>query len=139
MRTKSSGPKFSLIYVWEMDTPAYRLMSAYGRALLLEYRRKHNGSNNGEIAMSALDAARLVGCCKNTAFKTQKELVDKGWIRPTQTGSFHLKTDAAGRKYSGHASDEGIHEMEAAKLKHGTIRWDHWYHEMLPNDLPWYH
>ncbi len=82
-----------------MDTPAYRLMSAYGRALLLEYRRKHNGSNNGEIAMSALDAARLVGCCKNTAFKTQKELVDKGWIRPTQTGSFHLKTDAAGRKY----------------------------------------
>ncbi len=99
MRTKSSGPKFAAIYLWEMDTPAYRHLSVYGRALLIEFRRKYNPSNNGDIAMSALDAARLLGCHKDTAFKALKELVDKGWTRPTQTGSFHWKTDADGRKY----------------------------------------
>ena len=99
MKPKSSGPRFAAIYFWEMDIPAYRCLSSYGRALLLEFRRKYHGSNNGELAMSALDAARLLGCCKDTAFKTLKELVDKGWTRPNQIGSFHWETDASGRKF----------------------------------------
>ncbi len=99
MKTKSTGPRFSAIYIWEMDLPAYRLMSVYGRALLLEYRRKYYGSNNGDIAMSARDAARLLRCDKDTAFKAQGELVEKGWIRESQKGSFQWKTDAGGRKF----------------------------------------
>ena len=99
MKRKSRGPQFSAIYHWEMDLPAYRHLSAYGRALVVEFRRKFNGSNNGDIAMSAREAARLLGCCKNTAFKVLRELEEKGWTRPAKTGSFHLKSDAAGRAY----------------------------------------
>ena len=99
MRPKSTGPRFAAIYHREMDTPAYRLLSAWGRALLLEYRRKYNGSNNGEIAMSVRQAARLLNCCLDTAAKAQGELEDKGWIREAQKGSFHWKTDASGRKF----------------------------------------
>jgi len=99
VKTKSSGPKFAAIYHWEMDLPAYRRLSTYGRALLIEFRRKYHGSNNGEIAMSARDAARLLRCDKDTAFKAQGELVEKGWIREAQKGSFHWKIDASGRKY----------------------------------------
>ena len=99
MRPKSSGPRFSAIYFWEMDLPAYRLLSVYGRALLIEVRRKYNGSNNGGIAMSVRDAARLLGCNKNTAFKALRELEEKGWIRAAATGSFHWKAEAGGRKF----------------------------------------
>ena len=99
MRTKSSGPKFAAIYHWEMDTPAYLCMSAWGRSLLLEYRRKYNGSNNGEIAMSVRQAARLLNCCLDTAAKAQGELVEKGWTREGRKGSFHWKAAAGGRKF----------------------------------------
>ncbi len=99
MKPKSTGPKFSAIYLWEMDTPAYRCMSAWGRSLLIEFRGKYNTHNNGEIAMSVLDAARLLGCHKDTAFKALRELEEKGWIREEQKGSFHWKTDATGRKF----------------------------------------
>ena len=82
-----------------MDTPAYRHLSVYGRALLIEFRRKYNPRNNGDIAMSGLDAAQLLGCHKDTAFKALRELEEKGWIREEQKGSFHWKTNAGGRKY----------------------------------------
>ncbi len=87
------------MYRWEMDLPAYRLMSVYGRALLMEYRRKFNGSNNGEISMSAREAGILLCCDKDTAYKYQGELLEKGWIREVQKGSFNRKTDATGRKF----------------------------------------
>ena len=96
---KTKAPRFSAIYHWEMDTPAYRHLSVYGRALLIEFRRKYNPRNNGDIAMSGLDAASLLGCHKDTAFKALRELEEKGWIREVQKGSFHWKTDAGGRKY----------------------------------------
>ena len=99
MTAKGWKPKWVQIHFWELELPAYRLMSAYGRALVVEFRRKFNGSNNGDIPMSALEAARLLGCCKNTGFKVLGELEDKGWIRPTKKGSFHLKIDAAGRQF----------------------------------------
>ena len=49
--------------------------------------------------MSGLDAAQLLGCHKDTAFKALRGLEEKGWIRETQKGSFHWKIDASGRKY----------------------------------------
>ncbi len=99
MKPKSRAPRFSAIYHWEMDLPAWRHLSAHGRALLIEFRRKYNGSNNGEIAMSVRDAARLVGCHKDTAVKALRELEQKGWIRMARTGSFHWKVEARGRKH----------------------------------------
>ena len=97
--TKSGLPCFSAVYFWEMDLPAYRHLSVYGRALLIEFRRKYNGSNNGFIAMSARDAAGLLGCDKDTAHKYLGELEEKGWIREAQKGSLHRKSDAGGRKF----------------------------------------
>ena len=87
------------MYRWEMDLDAYRFMSVYGRSLLMEVRRKFNGSNNGEIAMSAREAASLLCCDKDTAHKYLRELEEKGWIREAQKGSFDRKTDEKGRKF----------------------------------------
>ena len=69
MTAKGYKPKWVQIHFWELGLPAYLHMSVCARALLIEFRRKYNGSNNGEIAMSALDAARLLGCHKDTALR----------------------------------------------------------------------
>ena len=83
---KFTGHTFVALYQWEMDCPAYRHLSVYGRALLMEFRKAYNGHNNGEIVMSVRQAA-------NTAAKTIKELQGNGWIRQTQKGAFSQKSN----------------------------------------------
>ncbi len=92
-KRKFNGPRFVALYQWEMDCPAYRHLSVYGRALLMEFRKVYNGDNNGEIVMSVRQAAKLINCDKKTAAKTIKELEGKGWIRNVTEGSFSQKTN----------------------------------------------
>ena len=79
-KQKFNGPRFAALYDWEMNCPAYRYLSVYGRALLMEFRMIYNSRNNGEIVMSVRQAAKLINCHKNTAAKTIKELEEKGVI-----------------------------------------------------------
>jgi hypothetical protein len=90
---KERLPRFVAVYEWEMVLPAYRLLSAYGRALLLEFRIAYNGHNNGGIVMSVRHAAKLLNCSKDTALKVIRELEEKGWIVKTSNGSFSQKTN----------------------------------------------
>ena len=92
-KRKFKGPLFVALYQWEMDCQAYRHLSVYGRALLMEFRKVYNGHNNGKIVMSVRQAAKLINCNKNTAAKTIKELEGKGWIRNVTEGSFSQKTN----------------------------------------------
>ncbi len=96
MATKrSNAPRFVQLYHWEMDCPAYRALSCYGRALLLELRKRYDSTNNGKITMAVREAAALLGCHRNTAAKLFQELANKGWIRATQKGSFGCKIKLA--------------------------------------------
>jgi len=92
-KKKYLGPRFVALYLWEMDLPAYRLLSVYGRSLLLEFRRLYDTHNNGEICMSVRQAAQLLNCNKDTAAKYLEELEEKGWIRVTEKGCFNQKTE----------------------------------------------
>ena len=79
------------MYWWLLDSAAYRHLSCYGRALLVEFIYRHNGENNGTITMSVREAAELMGVALNTAVNALAELQDKGFIRPAKPGSFNLK------------------------------------------------
>ena len=92
-RKKYTGPRFIQIYDFEMDCAAYRHLSVYARALLIEFRRAYNGHNNGKIVMSVRQAAKLIGCNKDTAAKAINELEEKGWICLMQKGRFDQKTN----------------------------------------------
>ena len=46
---KSNAPPFVAMYHWEMELPAYRCLSNYGRALLLEFRRLYNTQADGLV------------------------------------------------------------------------------------------
>jgi DNA-binding transcriptional MocR family regulator len=90
---KSKPPQFVALYDWEMQCPAYRCLSVYGRSLLIEFRAHFNGHNNGEIVMSVRQAAKLLNCSKDTAMKAIHELESKGWIVEKAKGSFNQKTN----------------------------------------------
>ena len=92
-KLRSKGQRFIQLYEWEMSCPAYRHLSAYGRALLIEFRRLYYPGNNGKIAMSVRKAGKLLNCSKDTAAKYIRELEEKGWIRLVDKGSFNHKTD----------------------------------------------
>ena len=87
------GLTFAAMYEWEMALPAWRMMSAHGRCLVLELRRKYNTRNNGEIVMSVREAAELLHCNKDTAHRALREVQAKGWAIPTQMGHFDQKTN----------------------------------------------
>lgn len=94
-RGKSKGARFTAIYEWEMNLPAYRHLSVYGRSLLIEFRIIYTPlpCNNGKIGMSVRRAAKLLGCGKNKAAETLLELQKLGWIVCTTKGAFTHKTE----------------------------------------------
>ena len=98
-KKKFNGPLWVQLYHWEMDLPAYRHLSVYGRSLLLEFRRLYNGGNNGKIVMSVRQAAALLNCNKDTAAKYLTELEDKGWTRQNEKGYFTQKSDKTASKW----------------------------------------
>ncbi len=88
---RNDGAKHVRMYWWLIDCPAYRHLSCYGRALLIEFIYRHNGGNNGRVLMSVREAADRLGVAFNTALKALGELQDKGFIRTAKAGSFTLK------------------------------------------------
>ncbi len=88
---RNDGAKHVRMYWWLLDSPAYRHLSCYGRALLIEIIYRHNGENNGRVLMSVREAADRLGVAFNTALKALAELQDKGFIRLAKAGSFTLK------------------------------------------------
>ena len=88
---RNDGAKHVRMYWWLLDCPAYRHLSCYGRALLIEFIYRHNGENNGRVLLSVREAANRLGVAFNTALKALAELQDKGFIRLVKAGSFNLK------------------------------------------------
>ena len=88
---RNDGAKHVRMYWWLLESPAYRHLSCYGRALLIEIIYRHNGENNGFVIMSVREAADRLGVAFNTALKALAELQDKGFIRLAKAGSFNHK------------------------------------------------
>ena len=88
---RNDGAKHVRLYWWLLDCAAYRHLSCYGRALLIEFIYRHTGENNGRVLMSVRDAADRLGVAFNTALKALGELQDKGFLRLAKAGSFRLK------------------------------------------------
>lgn len=85
------GHRHVRIHHWEMACPAWKEMTVYGRALVIELRSRFNGVNNGEIHLSVREAAKALNCHRDTAAKALREVEAKGWARTNQKGSFDWK------------------------------------------------
>jgi hypothetical protein len=79
------------LYHWIINSPAYLSLTPAARAIHLELCRLYNGGNNGQIALSVRVAAERCRISKNTANRSFRELVERGFITLMRPGAFSLK------------------------------------------------
>jgi Helix-turn-helix domain len=90
-RRNKHGPKFVQLFHWMIDTPAWRSLSGWAVAAYIDLARHYNGSNNGELHLSAREFAKRQGCSRQTAARAIAELVRKGFIEITRNSGFNVK------------------------------------------------
>lgn len=91
-RRQKGDAKHVRLYNGMMASEAWRALT--GNAVkLLVYVASYEGPTqpNGSIYCSALHAANGIGISKPTALRAFQELQDKGFLRPTAKGHFHIK------------------------------------------------
>lgn len=93
-KKKAKGDPHVRIYSWEMKTPAWKTMNSDGRSLLIEMRSLYNGGVN-EVYMALREIQKRLGVGRKKAEIARDQLLDRGWIRLKQKGSFHVKTRLA--------------------------------------------
>lgn len=93
-KKRAKGDPHVRIYSWEMNTPAWETMNTAGRSLLIEMRSLYNGVVN-EVFISLREIQKRLGVGRKKAEIARDQLLDRGWIRLKQKGSFHVKTRLA--------------------------------------------
>lgn len=78
------------LYRHELECDAYRSLSPDARALLVEMRALYRGEEN-RVYMSVREIQRRVGIGQRRAQKARDELLERGFIRELQPGSFNRK------------------------------------------------
>jgi hypothetical protein len=78
------------IYAHEMKTEAWQTLDPDARALLVEMRSLYTGREN-RVHMSVREAMRRLSICQRRAQKARDALVERGWIRVVEEGSFTRK------------------------------------------------
>ena len=77
------------LYHRDLETPAFRSLNCYARALLIEFQRAYNGSNNGQIILPVKEAMRQLGIgSTHTMLRAFQQLEERGWIIATSRGAF---------------------------------------------------
>lgn len=85
---RRDGSTFAAVPYVVLESQGYINLSAYARALLLEFCKEFNGRNNGRLCC-IWDQLRLRGWnSPNTVTKAKAELIDNGLIWESRKGAF---------------------------------------------------
>lgn len=79
------------LHVYMLQSDAWRSLTCYARAALIELYALFNGTNNGKLFMSERELARRLGASRGTARTALAELVGRGFIVTTERGGFVRK------------------------------------------------
>lgn len=79
------------LYRHLLESAAYKSLSCYGRAALIELMYRHDGTNNGRVPLSVRETASKLGIADKTAQKALQEVCEKGFTHVTRIGSFDRK------------------------------------------------
>jgi len=80
------------------DSPAWKSLTCEARSLMIEIWQRHNGSNNGEIALSRRQIREALGIGHTKITAATEQLVDRGFIIVKRSGSFDWKDGARAGK-----------------------------------------
>ncbi|WP_086922422.1 hypothetical protein [Variovorax sp. JS1663] len=85
-KTSRDGSSFLLLPHVVLESPAYRRVSVYARALLMDIAMQLKGSNNGWLLCSTTHMKPLGWTSQSTLHKSKTELLDVGLIFETVKG-----------------------------------------------------
>ena len=83
--------RFVLFDYEQIESQAFRYLTGGALKLLIMVRKRFNGINNGKISFSVREGRDLLGYSMNTVARYFDELVDKGFLRIKEKGSFSYK------------------------------------------------
>ena len=89
-RAKRQG-KFVALGDGLLTSDAWCSLSGGAVRYYIELRRRYNGLNNGELHLSLREAIQTLGMGQATAWRAQKELVEKGLIQRVEDGNFQTR------------------------------------------------
>jgi len=90
--------KFVYFPKWLIKCRAWRMLPPAAKVLYIDgFEVTYTGVNNGDVKMSEREAAKILGCARETASKAIAALEEHGLIRPRVKGAFHVKTRCATR------------------------------------------
>ncbi|MER9763114.1 Bro-N domain-containing protein [Mesorhizobium sp. M0138] len=94
-------PRHVRLYHWMLDCPAYQSLDVYARALLIEFKKRYTGTNNGDIAFSGKEMEEALGCSNRPADRALRDLTDRGFVKLAKRGHFDWKArDNGGNRAS---------------------------------------
>ena len=91
-RSTNPDGKYTLLYEWFMNSPAWRSLDVYACRVYFELRRRYNGKNNGAISASTRELYKTINCSDKPVTRALRDLQDRGFIIAVQKGSFNWKT-----------------------------------------------
>ena len=92
LSTRSQKHKRFVLFDYEqIESQAFRYLTGGALKLLIMVRKRFNGINNGHISFSIREGFGLLGYAPNTIKRYFDELVDKGFLRIKEKGSFSYK------------------------------------------------
>ena len=92
LSTRSQKHKRFVLFDYEqIESQAFRYLTGGALKLLIMVRKRFNGINNGHISFSIREGFGLLGYAPNTIKRYFDELVDKGFLRVKEKGSFTYK------------------------------------------------
>ena len=83
--------RFVLFDYDQIESQAFRYLTGGALKLLIMVRKRFNGINNAHISFSIREGFDLLGYAPNTIKRYFDELVDKGFLRIKEKGSFSYK------------------------------------------------
>jgi hypothetical protein len=90
-RGRSKTERFVMLQHWLLNSEAWGSLKPSERALFVELKRRHNGSNNGQIGLSCREAAKFCKINADTASKGLRRLTELGFTKVRKVGAFSVK------------------------------------------------
>ena len=116
LSTRSQKHKRFVLFDYEqIESQAFRYLTGGALKLLIMVRKRFNGINNGHISFSIREGFGLLGYAPNTIKRYFDELVDKGFLKIKEKGSFSYKKRHASTWII--TSDE-YHNQKSRDFKH---------------------
>ncbi|WP_018174024.1 hypothetical protein [Thioalkalivibrio sp. ALJ9] len=119
-QNKKRGEAHARVYGWEQRTPAWQALRPEAKALLIEMRLLYSPSDGNRIFLSFREMMRRLNVGRKVTTRARAQLLELGWIREVEPGSFTRKTRHA-TVYA--LENEPIHDGDGATAPKSYMRW----------------